>query len=88
VLGGLLVIVAWLVEAPRWYRQLGGLLLDAEGGVGMGVNLGDAVWWTLVTLGLWALPVGVIGAASGRAWARRRARHAAPAGHLGGRLRA
>jgi hypothetical protein len=36
VLGGLLIVVAWLAEAPSWYRQAGGLLLDAEGGVGMG----------------------------------------------------
>jgi hypothetical protein len=76
VLGTLLVIVAWLVEAPRWYRQVGGLLLDADGGIGMGANLGDAIWWTLATLVLWALPIGVLGAAAGRR-ARRRSR----AGH-------
>jgi hypothetical protein len=72
VLGGLLVVVAWLAEAPRWYRQFGGLLLDADGGVGMGANLGDAVWWTLIVLVLWALPLGVIGAAAGSVRARRR----------------
>jgi hypothetical protein len=66
VLGALLVIVAWLAEAPRWYRQVGGLLLDADGGSGMGANLGDAIWWTLVVLVLWALPLGAIGAAAGR----------------------
>jgi hypothetical protein len=70
VLGGLLIVVAWLAEAPSWYRQVGGLLLDGEGGVGMGANLGDAVWWTLV---LWALPLGVIGAAAGARARRRRA---------------
>jgi hypothetical protein len=58
-------------EAPRWYRQVGGLLLDADGGVGMGANLGDAIWWTLVVLVLWALPMGVLGAAAGSARARR-----------------
>jgi len=31
VLGALLVIVAWLAEAPRWYRQGRGLLLDGDG---------------------------------------------------------
>jgi hypothetical protein len=72
VLGWPLVVVAWLAEAPHWYRQVGGLLLDAEGGVGMGVNLGDAVWWTLMVPALWALPLGVIGAAAGSARARRR----------------
>jgi hypothetical protein len=40
MLGGLLIVVAWLAEAPHWYRQVGGLLLDADGGVGMGANLG------------------------------------------------
>ena len=58
-------MAAWLAEAPRWYRQVGGLLLDGEGGVGVGANLGDAVWWTLMTQGLWALPLGVLGAAAG-----------------------
>ena len=72
VLGGLLIVVAWLAEAPRWYRQVGGLLLDADGGVGMGANLGDAIWWTLVVLALWALPLGVLGAAAGSVLARRR----------------
>jgi hypothetical protein len=43
----------------------------ADGGVGMGANLGDAIWWTLVVLVLWALPMGVPGAAAGSARARR-----------------
>src|SRR6266508_3935731 len=51
-----------------WYRQVGGLLLDADGGVGVGANLGDAIWWTLVVLVLWGLPFGVIGAAGGATW--------------------
>jgi hypothetical protein len=72
VLGTPLVIAAWLAEAPRWYRQVGGLLLDADSGVGLGANLGDATWWTLIVLALWALPLGVIGAAAGSAPARRR----------------
>lgn len=72
VLGGLLVVVAWLAEAPHWYRQLGGLLLDADGGVGMGANLGDAIWWTLIVLVLWTMPIGVLGAVAGSARARRR----------------
>ena len=72
VLGGLLIVVAWLAEAPRWYRQVGGRLLDGEGGVGMGANLGDAIWWTLIVVVLWALPIGVLGAAAGSAPARRR----------------
>ena len=42
MLAVLLVIVAWLAEAPHWYRVIGGLLLDADGGVGVGANLGAA----------------------------------------------
>jgi hypothetical protein len=81
MLGGLLIVVAWLAEAPHWYRQVGGLLLDADGGVGMGANLGDAIWWTLILMTLWALPLGVLGAAAGSARARRRRarEHADPA---------
>jgi hypothetical protein len=45
----------------------------------MGANLGDAIWWTLIMLVLWALPFGVLGAAAGSARARRR-RARAPAG--------
>jgi hypothetical protein len=77
VLGLPLVIAAWLAEAPAWYRRVGGLLLDADSGLGMGANLGDATWWTLIVLGLWALPLGVLGAAAASAQARRR-RSAAP----------
>jgi hypothetical protein len=32
----------------------------------MGANLGDATWWILIVLVLWALPLGVLGAAAGR----------------------
>jgi hypothetical protein len=78
VLGLLLVLVAWLAEAPRWYRQVGGLLLDADEGIGMGANLGDAIWWSLALLVLWALPIGVIGAVAGSAWAGRRRAHPVP----------
>jgi hypothetical protein len=72
------VLVAWLAEAPRWYRQVGGLLQDADEGIGMDANLGDAIWWTLALLVLWALPIGVIGAVAGSARARRRRAHPVP----------
>ena len=42
------------------------MFLDSDGGIGMGTNLGDAIWWTLPVLVLWALPLGVLGAAAGR----------------------
>jgi hypothetical protein len=80
-----LLVAAWLVEGLRWQQQRGQLLLDGEGGLGLGANLvganlGDAIWWTLVTLALWALPLGVLGAAAGSARARRRQvrEHAVP----------
>jgi hypothetical protein len=72
-----LLVAAWLAEALRWNQQRGQLLLDGEGGLGLGAslvgaNLGDAIWWTLVALVLWALPLGVLGAAAGSARGRRR----------------
>jgi hypothetical protein len=79
-LGAPLVVAVWLAEALRVYRLDGGLLLDGDGGVGVGANLGDAVWWTLVLLLLWALPLGVIGAAAGSLPARRRGRQAVSTG--------
>jgi hypothetical protein len=74
VLGAPLLIAAWLAEALRVYQRGGGLFLDGEGGLGVGANLGDAIWWPLVFLLLWAAPLGVIGAAVGSARARRRRR--------------
>jgi hypothetical protein len=71
VLGAPLLIVAWLAEALRWYQHGRGLLLDGAGGLGVGANLGNAIWWTLVSLVLWAVPLGVLGAAAGSAPARR-----------------
>jgi hypothetical protein len=71
VLSVLLVMVAWLAEAPHWHRELGGMLLDADSGIGVGTNLSDAIWWTLVVLVLWTMPLGVLGAAAGNALARR-----------------
>jgi hypothetical protein len=79
-----LLIPAWLAEALRWNQLRGQLLLDGEGGLGLGANLvganlGDATWWTLIVLVLWALPLGVLGAAAGSARARRRRARAAGA---------
>jgi hypothetical protein len=73
-LGAPWLVMAWPAEALPWYRQGRGLLLDGAGGLGVGANLGYAIWWPLVFLLLWALPLGVLGAAAGGALARRRAR--------------
>ena len=72
VLGAPLLIAAWLAEALRWYQQGQGTVLDRAGGLGVGVNLGDAVWWPPVFLAVWAVPLGVVGAAAGSARARER----------------
>jgi hypothetical protein len=68
VLGTPMVVVAWLAEALRWYQQGRGLFLDGDGGFGVGANLDDAIWWTLGFVVVWALPLGMIGAAVG-SWA-------------------
>jgi hypothetical protein len=78
-LGAPLLVAAWLAEALRWQQQDRGMLLDGDGGLGVGANLGNAVWWPLIFLALWALPLGVIGAAAGSFRARRRARQRANA---------
>ena len=71
MLGAPLLIATWLAEALRWYQQGQETVLDGAGGLGIGVILGDAVWWPLVFLTLWAVPLGVVGAAAGSARARK-----------------
>ena len=71
LVGSLLMFVVWLVEAARWYRIDGSLLLDGESGYPIGENLADAVIWLLVLGPVWTLPFGVFGAVAGRAWRRR-----------------
>jgi hypothetical protein len=70
VLGAPLLGAAWLAEALVWYQQGQGTVQDGAGGLGVGVNLGDAVWWPLVSLALWAVPWG--------GWRGRRERARAP----------
>ena len=59
-----LLIAAWLAEALHWDQVGRGLVLDGAGPLGVGANLGDAVWWPLIVLVLWTLPLGVLGAAA------------------------
>jgi hypothetical protein len=80
LLAGPLIAAAWLVEAVAWHEQGLGLLLDGEGGRGVGANLADAVWWPLIFLTLWALPMGVLGATAGAA-ARSVRRRSRPGSH-------
>jgi hypothetical protein len=72
VLAAPLLITAWLAEALHWDRVGRGAVLDRAGPMGVGANLGDAVWWPLLFLALWALPLGILGAAAGSWRARRR----------------
>jgi hypothetical protein len=72
VLATPLLIATWLAEGLHWEQAGWGAVLDGEGPFGAGLNLGDAVWWNLIHLILWTLPLGVLGAAAGSARARRR----------------
>ncbi len=78
VLGVVVVVIAWLEEAPLWTKRSGASLLDADT-VPIGANLGDALWWTLIGVVVLAVPFGVIAAALASRARRPRAREdAAP----------
>lgn len=70
LVGGAWVFVLWLLESVRWYRDGMGVPLDAASSP-IGVNLTDAIVWTLGWLPVWGLPLGVFGAAAGAALRRR-----------------
>jgi hypothetical protein len=79
VLATPLLIATWLAEGLHWDQAGWGAVLDGAGGLGVGVNLGDAVWWNLTYLILWTLPLGVLGAAAGT-WLAHQGRSRQPAG--------
>lgn len=64
------LFVLWLVESVRWYRNDMGLLLDAEGGLPIGLNLKDGIVWVATWFPVWVLPLGLLGAAAGAAFQR------------------
>jgi hypothetical protein len=64
------LFVLWLVESIRWHRNDMGLLLDAEGGLPVGVNLEDSIVWVVTWFPVWVLPLGLLGAAAGAAFHR------------------
>jgi hypothetical protein len=72
VLGAPPLIATWLAEGLHWDHVGRGLVLDGAGPLGVGANLVDAVWWSLMVLALWAVPLGMLGAAAGSWRARRR----------------
>jgi hypothetical protein len=74
VLATPLLIATWLAAGLYWDQAGWGAVLDGEGPFGAGLNLGDAVWWNLIHLILWTLPLGVLGAAAG-SWLANRRRH-------------
>ena len=61
VLSTPLLIATWLAEGLHWDQAGRGAVLDGAGPMGVGVNLGDAVWWNLTHLILWSLPPGRAG---------------------------
>ncbi len=71
LVGTLLIYAISLPEAMHRYAIDGRILGDGEAGHPIGVNLVDAVFCT-TALPVLGLPMGVIGAAAGAAWRRKR----------------
>ena len=77
VTGVPLLLSIWLFKS-MWWKQSGGWLLEANDSVPnlMAGNLVDAIFWGFIWILVWALPIGIFGAAAGdwpSATPRRRA---------------
>jgi hypothetical protein len=64
VVSCLLIFATYVLEALRWQRTHGSFLLDGDSGP-VGANLNDGIGWVLIVIPMWALPIGIIGAALG-----------------------
>ena len=62
--GSLLTFCIWLLESMRWIQSGAGLLIDNDRVPNMmAANIQDAVFWILIWVPVWCLPIGILGAA-------------------------
>jgi hypothetical protein len=62
--GSLLTFCIWLLESMRWIQSGAGLLIDNDHVPNlMAANIQDAIFWILIWVPVWCLPIGILGAA-------------------------
>jgi hypothetical protein len=62
--GSSLTFCIWLLESMRWIQSGAGLLVDNDYGPNlMAGNIQDAIFWILIWVPVWCLPIGILGAA-------------------------
>jgi hypothetical protein len=62
--GSLLTFCIWLLESMRWIQSGAGLLLDNDHVPNMmAASIQDAIFWILIWVPVWCLPIGILGAA-------------------------